>query len=203
VPERADPKSLDLETLRQAAPGCRGCELWEPATQVVFSTGDAQAEVALVGEQPGDAEDRKGVPFVGPAGTLLQRAVQDVGLRWEDLYVTNAVKHFRFTVRGKRRIHAKPDVGHVRACQPWLEAEIAVVDPRVVVVLGATAATALLGPGFRVTQHRGELLEADFAGRSRLCLPTVHPSSILRGPPDERQAAYDAFVADLAAVVDA
>jgi uracil-DNA glycosylase family protein len=194
------PRDADLDALRAAAPGCRGCELWEPATQVVFSSGEAGARVALVGEQPGDVEDREGVPFVGPAGRLLQRAVKDAGLRWEDLYVTNAVKHFRFTVaaRGKRRLHAKPEIRHIRACRPWLEAEIGAVDPGVVVVLGATAATAILGPTFRVTKQRGELLDVEFAGARRRCVPTVHPSSILRGPDDARAAAYEAFVADLA-----
>lgn len=195
VPDRSD-----LGSLRDAAPACRGCELWAPATQVVFSTGEARARVALVGEQPGDVEDREGIPFVGPAGRVLRRAVEDVGLRWEDLYITNAVKHFRFTTRGKRRIHDKPQIAHIRACLPWLEAEIRVVDPRIVVVLGATAATAILGPKFRVTKHRGELIDIEFAGGARRCLPTVHPSSILRGPESERAAAYDAFVADLAAL---
>jgi uracil-DNA glycosylase family protein len=194
------PESADVATLRRAAADCEGCELFGPATQTVFSGGSPDASMMLVGEQPGDVEDREGVPFVGPAGRTLQRAVRDAGLRWEDMYVTNAVKHFRFTVRGKRRIHDKPQIAHIRACRPWLIAEIEVVDPAVVVVLGATAATAVLGPQFRVTKHRGELVEADFAGRRRKVVPTVHPSSILRGPDEARAAAYEAFVADLSVV---
>ena len=140
------PDGADVEGLRVAARGCRGCELWEPATQVVFSAGNPAAPLALVGEQPGDAEDRQGIPFVGPAGTLLQRALADAGVAVAHVYVTNAVKHFRFTERGKRRIHATPRCRHIKACRPWLEAELRLVDPALIVCLGATAAKALLGP---------------------------------------------------------
>jgi uracil-DNA glycosylase len=182
--------------LREAAAGCRGCELWEPATQVVFSSGDAHARVAMVGEQPGDVEDREGVPFVGPAGKLLLRACQDAGLDSRDLYLTNAVKHFRFEQRGKRRIHQKPDLGQMVACRPWLEAELQRVDPELIVALGATAVRSLLGTGVRVTQQRGQLLTRDPGWGERLFLVTVHPSSILRAG-EARQSAYDELVADL------
>ncbi|HEY6793114.1 MAG TPA: UdgX family uracil-DNA binding protein [Kineosporiaceae bacterium] len=191
------PDHADVDALRRAAPACRGCELWESATQVVFSAGSPRAGIALVGEQPGDVEDERGVPFVGPAGRLLQRAVADADLPRDDLYVTNAVKHFRFTTRGKRRIHATPELAHIAACRPWLVAELRSVDPRVVVVLGATAAKALLGSRFRVTQHRGEIVTADTMLGPRRFVPTVHPSSVLRA--DDREAAYAALVADLRA----
>jgi uracil-DNA glycosylase len=191
------PEAADLAALREAAPACRGCELWEAATQVVFSAGNEHAPVAVVGEQPGDVEDRRGIPFVGPAGLLLQRALDDAGLPRDQLYVTNAVKHFRFTVRGKRRIHATPEMAHLVACRPWLTAELRLVDPQLVVVLGATAAKALLGPAFRVTRHRGELIEHETSLGPRQFLPTVHPSSILRVPPEDHDAAYAGFVSDL------
>jgi DNA polymerase len=191
------PAEADLDGLRSAAAGCRGCELWEPATQTVFSAGTAKARLALVGEQPGDQEDRQGVPFVGPAGRLLQRAVDDVGLPRGEVYVSNAVKHFRFRQAGpgKRRIHQTPDRAHIDACRPWLVAELRLVDPKVIVVLGATAAKALLGPSVRVTRERGQVLERDTSLGVRLFVPTVHPSSVLRG--DDRDAAYAALVADL------
>ena len=153
------PEHADIEGLKKAAVDCQGCELWQGATQVVFSAGNPQAPLALVGEQPGDVEDRKGIPFVGPAGRLLQEALDEAGVPREDVYVTNAVKHFRFTERGKRRIHATPQVSHIRACLPWLEAELTLVDPALIVCLGATAARALLGSTFRVTKQRGEVLE--------------------------------------------
>ena len=194
------PDGGGVEALRAAAPGCRGCELWEPATQVVFSAGNPAARVVLVGEQPGDVEDRRGIPFVGPAGSLLQRAVDEAGLQRSDLYVTNAVKHFRFETRGDRRIHQTPELAHMTACRPWLEAEIGAVDPQVLVVLGATAAKTLLGPAFRVTRERGVLSERETAAGRRRVLATVHPSSILRGPPDQREAAFAALVADLSVV---
>jgi DNA polymerase len=197
------PDGADLEALRAAAPACRGCELWEPATQVVFSAGAAHAPIAMVGEQPGDVEDQRGIPFVGPAGRLLQRAVDDAGLDRKNLYVTNAVKHFRFTQKGKRRIHATPELAHITACRPWLTAELRVVDPQLVVVLGATAARALLGPSFRVTQHRGEIVTLDTTHGPRRFVPTVHPSSVLRVPDRDRTAAYDALVADLRIARDA
>jgi uracil-DNA glycosylase len=159
------------------------------------SAGNPRAPLALVGEQPGDVEDRQGTPFVGPAGRLLQKALADAGIGEEDVYLTNAVKHFRFTERGKRRIHRPPDLGHISACRPWLVAELRIVDPKLVVVLGATAAKALLGNSFRVTQHRGELIEDPDGARAFLA--TVHPSSVLRAPGDERERARQALVDDL------
>lgn len=194
------PADADVAALRAAATGCRGCELWEPATQVVFSAGNPRGRVALVGEQPGDVEDTQGIPFVGPAGRLLQQALDAAGLARADLYVTNAVKHFRFEPKGNRRIHQTPELAHMTACRPWLEAELDAVAPEVVVVLGATAAKTLLGPAFRVTRERGQLGERDTAAGRRLVLPTVHPSSILRGPPEQRDEAFAALVADLAVV---
>jgi uracil-DNA glycosylase family protein len=191
------PDGADVPALRAAAPSCRGCELWEPATQVVFSAGNAGGRLVLVGEQPGDVEDQHGIPFVGPAGRLLQGALDDAGIARGEVYVTNAVKHFRFTERGRRRIHQTPDLVHMTACRPWLVAELHAVDPELVVLLGATAAKTLLGADFRVTRHRGELIEADTAAGRRLFLPTVHPSSVLRAPDDQRDAARAAFVDDL------
>ena len=191
------PADADVPELRKAATGCRGCELWEPATQVVFSAGNDRAPIVLVGEQPGDAEDRQGVPFVGPAGKLLQRAIAEAGIAVADVYVTNAVKHFRFTERGHRRIHATPQVSHIKACRPWLEAELRRVDPQLIVCLGATAAKALLGPAFRVTQSRGQVLEQETPVGVRRVLATVHPSSVLRADDAERDAAFTGLVADL------
>ncbi|MBB2899787.1 DNA polymerase [Kineococcus radiotolerans] len=193
------PPGADLEGLRRAAPDCRGCELWEPATQVVFSAGAPDARLVLVGEQPGDQEDRRGVPFVGPAGRLLQKAVAEAGIDLATTYVTNAVKHFRFTQEapGKRRIHASPDVAHVTACRPWLAAELVQVDPEVVVCLGATAAKALLPKDFRVTKHRGQLFTLPTSLGEKRFLGTIHPSAVLRTPEAERDAAYAALVADL------
>lgn len=188
-----------VEALRAAAPGCRGCELWEPATQVVVSAGNPHAPVALVGEQPGDVEDTTGIPFVGPAGKLLQKALADAGIAREQVYVTNAVKHFRFSTKGKRRIHATPELAHIVACKPWLDAELAAVDPRITVLLGATAAKALMGKDFRVTQHRGEVLVRPTDRGDRQVVPTVHPSSVLRAG-DRRDEAYRDLVADLAVV---
>ncbi len=197
------PTSGGVEALRRAAPQCRGCELWEPATQVVFSAGSSNARLALVGEQPGDQEDRSGVPFVGPAGKLLQRALDEAGIDRGEVYVTNAVKHFRFTAEGpgKRRIHATPDRVHVEACKPWLVAELVTVDPELVVCLGATAAKALLGPSFRVTKERGALLERETSRGVKHFLATVHPSAVLRAP--DRDAAYGGLVADLRVAADA
>ena len=194
------PDAGDVEQLRAAAPACRGCELWEPATQVVFSAGDVHARVVLVGEQPGDVEDREGIPFVGPAGKLLQRALDEAGVDRSAVYVTNAVKHFRFTPRGNRRIHATPELAHITACKPWLVAEMRAVAPDVVVVLGATAAKALLGNDFRVTKHRGEVLRRSTSVGETAFVPTVHPSSVLRAPDDQRDEAYAALVADLRVV---
>ena len=196
------PADANVAELRRAAPACRGCELWEPATQVVFSAGNPHGRVVLVGEQPGDVEDTRGIPFVGPAGTLLQKALDAAGLDRQDLYVTNAVKHFRFERRGNRRIHQTPELAHMVACRPWLQAELAVVDPRVLVLLGATAAKSLLGGAFRVTRERGVLGPRDTAAGRFDVLPTVHPSSILREPPEERDRAFAALVADLAVVTE-
>ena len=191
------PADADINGLRRAAADCRACELWEPATQVVFSAGNPNARMVLVGEQPGDVEDRQGIPFVGPAGTLLQRALADAEVDVSDVYVTNAVKHFRFTLRGKRRIHATPLVSHIKACRPWIEAELRVVDPRLIVCLGATAAKALLGNDFRVTQQRGQVLDLATPVGVRPVLATAHPSSVLRATDDDRDTAYDSLVADL------
>ena len=191
------PDGADIAELRTAAADCRGCELWEAATQVVFSAGNPRARLALVGEQPGDAEDREGIPFVGPAGKLLQRALGEAGVAVADVYVTNAVKHFRFTERGKRRIHATPQMSHIKACRPWLTAEIQVVDPALIVCLGSTAAKALLGPAFKVTQQRGQVLDHDTPVGVRRVLATVHPSSVLRMQDADRDEAFAGLVADL------
>jgi uracil-DNA glycosylase family protein len=191
------PEHAGIDELRRAAEDCRGCELWKPATQVVFSAGNPRAPLALVGEQPGDVEDRKGIPFVGPAGRLLQDALEEAGVSKEDVYVTNAVKHFRFTERGKRRIHATPQVTHIKACRPWLEAELTVVDPALIVCLGAVAARSLLGTTFRVTQQRGQVLDITTPIGIRRVLATVHPSAVLRATGDDRSTAYAGLVADL------
>jgi DNA polymerase len=191
------PEHADIEGLKKAAMSCQGCELWQPATQVVFSAGNPRAPLALVGEQPGDVEDRKGIPFVGPAGRLLQDALDEAGVRREDVYVTNAVKHFRFTERGKRRIHATPQVTHIKACLPWLEAELTLVDPALIVCLGATAARALLGPDFRVTKQRGQVLDLATPVGIRPVLATVHPSAVLRATAEERNEAFGGLVSDL------
>ncbi len=192
-PAATAPQLDDLEALRDAARGCTGCELWEPATQTVFGTGPTSAWLMFVGEQPGDREDLAGAPFVGPAGRLLDQALERAGIARDDTYVTNAVKHFRYEQRGSRRIHKTPGVGHVRACRPWLDAELRVVRPAVVATLGATAGKALLGPKFRITESRGTVL--DWEGFA--LVPTIHPSAILRMEPEEKDAALDAFVADL------
>ncbi len=184
----------ELTELRSRASGCTACELYADATQTVFGTGQAGSAMVLVGEQPGDAEDRAGEPFVGPAGRLLDQALDRAGVDREDVYVTNVVKHFRFRREGKRRIHRTPGMEHVRACLPWLQSELAVVRPRLLVTLGATAAKALLGSSFRLTRHRGELLEYD----GMPLLATVHPSSVLRGPEEKRKETFDGLVADLA-----
>jgi len=193
------PEGAGVEALRRAAPECRGCELWEPATQVVFSAGADDGRLAFVGEQPGDSEDRQGVPFVGPAGRLLLAAVEDAGIDRSQVYVTNAVKHFRFTQEapGKRRIHQTPDLAHMTACKPWLVAELVAVDPDVIVCLGATAAKTLLGQDFRVTRQRGVVIERETSRGPKKFVATVHPSAVLRTPDDERDAAYAALVDDL------
>ena len=183
----------ELDELRRRAAGCTACELYADATQTVFGSGRAGARIVLAGEQPGDKEDLAGEPFVGPAGRLLDRALERAGVDRGDAYVTNVVKHFRFRSEGKRRIHRTPGVEHVRACLPWLSSELATVRPRVLVTLGATAAKALLGSSFRLTRHRGELLE--FEGLPLLA--TVHPSAVLRTPEERREEAFDGLVADL------
>jgi uracil-DNA glycosylase len=191
------PPTLNLTALREAATGCRGCHLWQVGTQTVFGEGARHAQVMFVGEQPGDYEDRAGKPFVGPAGRLLDEALVEAGIDRSQTYVTNAVKHFKWQARGKRRIHQKPNWAEMTACRPWLEAELAVVQPRVLVLLGATAAQSLLGRQFRVTHWRGKLVESDLA---EAVTATVHPSSILRGEPEEREENFQAFVDDLRVV---
>jgi DNA polymerase len=196
------PPDASIDQLRHAVQACRGCELWAGATQAVFSAGSTRARLALVGEQPGDQEDRTGIPFVGPAGKLLQRALDEVGIARTDVYVTNTVKHFRFsrTAPGKRRIHQTPDRVHVEACRPWLIAEMTRLDPALVVCLGATAAKALLGSAFRVTKERGQVLTRETSLGEKNFLATVHPSSVLRST--DRDGAYAAFRADLAAAAE-
>ena len=189
------PSSRSLQSLRDAATACRGCDLYLRATQVVFGAGTRRSRIVLVGEQPGDREDLEGQPFVGPAGHLLSRALEDAGIAAADSYVTNAVKHFSWEPRGKRRIHRKPRLSEVRACRPWLEAELDAVRPAVIVCLGATAAQSLLGTAFRLTAHRGQLIDSPWASA---VVATVHPSSVLRTPDSEsRRIAYEGFVADL------
>jgi len=218
------PDGVGLAGLREAAAGCRACELWEPATQTVFGEGPETARIVFVGEQPGDQEDRKGEPFVGPAGRLLDKALGDAGIDRRDAYITNAVKHFRFTPTPKRRIHQSPGAEHLMACHPWLEAEFAVLQPEIVVCLGAVAAKALISPSFRITKDRGRLLPWTPPGRRVVplvepdadgdepeeeapaqtwMLATAHPSAVLRTPDDARDAAYAALVADLAVVAGA
>jgi uracil-DNA glycosylase len=211
VPSEAD----TLDELKAAAPGCKGCELYRDATQVVFGRGAASARVVMVGEQPGDVEDQQGLPFVGPAGRLLREAVDAAGIEPGWLYITNAVKHFRFELRGKRRIHQTPDRIHIEACRPWLVSEFALLRPEVVVVLGATAAKALLGPSFRVTRQRGEVLPwpdaaqhpddfrtAPLHGGQEVppgkLVATIHPSAVLRA--DNREIAFNGLVDDLKVV---
>ena len=192
VPDRAS-----LPKLREAAAGCAACDLYKTGTQTVFGEGTRNAEVMFVGEQPGDQEDLAGKPFVGPAGRLLDEALVDAGIDRKTVYVTNVVKHFKWQARGKRRIHQKPNWSEIAACRPWLDAELAVVEPRVLVCLGATAAQALLGRQFRVTHERGRPVESDLAAH---VIATVHPSSILRSDPGTREQEYAAFVEDLKVV---
>lgn len=195
------PPDPTLEQLREAARDCKGCGLYARATQTVFGCGPARAAVIFVGEQPGDMEDQTGKPFVGPAGQLLDRALDEAGIDRRRVYVTNAVKHFKWLPRGKRRLHSKPSALEVRACLPWLEAEIRVVQPAVIVCLGATAAQALLGRDFRVTRMRGRLMSWREGIRA---LATIHPSAILRAPDDAaRHAELQRFIEDLRPVADA
>jgi DNA polymerase len=189
------PPRPSLPKLREAAAGCRACPLWEHATQTVFGAGARGSAAMFVGEQPGDREDREGAPFVGPAGRLLDEALERAGIDRRAAYVTNAVKHFKWEARGKRRIHATPSWSELAACRPWLEAELAVVRPQVLVCLGATAAQSLLGRGFRVTRQRGEWVESDLAEH---VTATIHPSAILRQRDDAaRHREMEAFVEDL------
>jgi DNA polymerase len=189
------PERKTLSTLKSAARGCRACHLWKDATQTVFGEGSAAADVMLVGEQPGNDEDLAGHPFVGPAGKLLTKALEEAGFEPDRVYLTNVVKHFKWEPRGKRRIHAKPNAGEIGACRPWLESEIAVLQPHAIVCLGATAAKALLGASFKVSQQRGHFLES---ARAPLVPATVQPSSILREPDSNaRREAMRAFVRDL------
>jgi uracil-DNA glycosylase len=212
------PETSSLPELAEAAQRCQGCDLYADATQTVFGQGSVGARVLLVGEQPGDVEDRRGEPFVGPAGKLLDRALADAGVDRTSAYVTNAVKHFRWkaTAGGNRRLHAKPDAAQVSACRPWLTAELHAVDPEIIVALGATAALSLLGPQFRVTQHRGVLLpwppdagpyadlfaDAVEAAERRL-LATIHPSAVLRATGTDRDGMYQGLVSDLHVVAEA
>ena len=203
------PTGVGLDGVREAAAHCQACPLWEPATQTVFGKGPADARVLFIGEQPGDVEDRKGEPFVGPAGRLLDRALEEAGIDRSQTYVTNAVKHFRFTQSGKRRLHQTPGPEHVAACRPWLDAELSLVNPELIVCLGATAAKAMFGNSFRITKQRGHLVPFEPAGgadgtlfedaavQSAWIMATAHPSAVLRVPEAGRQAAYDALVADL------
>jgi uracil-DNA glycosylase len=195
------PARRSLAALRAAAAGCRGCDLYEDATQTVFGEGRAKARVVVVGETPGDQEDRQGKPFVGPAGRELDRALDRAGIDRGDAYVTNAVKHFRFQERGKRRIHQKPDGRHIKACRPWLDAELGLLEPEALIVMGATAAQALLGASFKVTKERGKLLETELAP---IVVATIHPSAILRERDDEaRHLQREAFTSDIQVAAEA
>jgi DNA polymerase len=195
------PERSSLKALREAAEACRGCHLWRPATQTVFGEGRRSSRVMLVGEQPGDREDLAGAPFVGPAGRELDRGLEAAGIERRDAYVTNVVKHFKFEERGKRRIHQTPKRFEIDACRPWLESELDVVKPEALVLLGAVAAKALLGSSFKVTQHRGELLDSELAP---IVSATIHPSAILRQRDDDSRAAErEAFAEDLRVVAAA
>jgi uracil-DNA glycosylase len=195
------PEERNLKTLRDAAAGCRGCHLWRPAKQTVFGEGLKRSHVMFVGEQPGDQEDKQGRPFVGPAGRELDRALDEVGIARDDVYITNVVKHFKFEERGRRRIHQTPKRFEIDACRPWLDEELRIVDPEALILLGATAAKALLGSSFRLTHHRGELLDSDFAP---IVSATIHPSAILRAPDDEsRIEQRESFAEDLNVVAQA
>jgi DNA polymerase len=189
-----DTESRSWEEVRDEALECRNCPLWEPAGDTVFGEGPVPARIMLVGEQPGDQEDRQTRPFVGPAGKILDDALAEAQLERSGLYVTNAVKHFKFTPRGKRRIHQTPTAGEVKACHPWLGAELALVRPELLVLLGATAAKAVLGSKFRLTQHRGEAVESDAAP---VVTATIHPSAVLRTEPGQRDEYFSSLVADL------
>jgi DNA polymerase len=195
------PERITLPALREAAADCRGCDLYLPATQTVFGEGPKSARVVFVGEQPGDVEDREGKPFVGPAGRIFEQALAAAGLERKSVYVTNAVKHFSFERRGKARLHKRPRPGEVRACSPWLREELKLIQPEVLVLLGATAAQAIFGPRFRITKERGKPLPSDLAP---LVLATLHPSAILRAPDSEaREVALESLVQDFKRVAKA
>ena len=189
------PHKQTLPALRAAAAGCKACDLWKLGTQTVFGQGPQTARILMVGEQPGDKEDLASRPFVGPAGAILDKALAAADIARQDVYVTNIVKHFKWELRGKRRIHKKPNISEISACRPWLEAEIKAIQPQIIVLLGATAAQGILGRDFRVTQHRGEWLSSAIAPN---VMATVHPSSILRAPDeDARHEEMNKFIADL------
>jgi DNA polymerase len=189
------PGKKTLPVLRAALPECRGCDLYRHATQAVFGEGPASSRMVFIGEQPGDEEDRQGRPFVGPAGRLFERALEEAGIERESVYITNAVKHFKFEERGKRRIHKKPGALEIKACRPWLEAEILAIRPAVMVCLGATAAQTVFGPKYRVTKERGQFTEHEWAPHAT---STIHPSAILRAPDEaQRHEEYQRFVAEL------
>ena len=195
------PDTSSLSEVREAARECTACHLYKRATQTVFGEGPEDAPIMLVGEQPGDYEDVAGKPFVGPAGKIMDRALEEAGIDRKEVYVTNAVKHFKWEPRGKRRIHQKPNAREIAACRPWLEAELRLVKPKLLVCLGATAAQAIFGPSFRVTRGRGRVLSSKFAPR---VLATVHPSSLLRQPDEQsREREYKRFVLDLRAALKA
>ena len=196
-PEPSQAPTSSIPSLQQAAASCKACDLWKTATQTVFGEGSSHAPIMMVGEQPGDLEDRAGRPFVGPAGKLLDQALAEAGIDRSNVYVTNVVKHFKWSPaeRGKRRIHKKPRDSEIQACRPWLDAELAVVKPKILVCLGATAAQSLLGKEFRVSRQRGQIIESPLAPH---VVATVHPSSILRAQDDEsRHAQMQAFIQDL------
>jgi len=195
------PRTTSIRVLAAAAHECRGCDLYKSATQVVFGAGPGKARLVFVGEQPGDQEDRQGAPFVGPAGAMLDKALEDAGIPRDDVYVTNAVKHFKWEPRGKRRIHKKPRASEVKACRPWLEAELRALKPQIVVCLGATAAQSMLGPQFKLMQSRGRIVVSPLAQH---VVATIHPSAVLRAPDSEgRRQAYESLVADLKVVAKA
>ena len=204
------PKTTSIRVLSVASQKCRGCDLYKTATQVVFGAGAIKSRVVFVGEQPGDQEDRQGIPFVGPAGAMLDKALEDAGIPRSDVYLTNAVKHFKWEPRGKRRIHKKPRMSEIKACRPWLEAELRAIKPRIVVCLGAVAAQSIMGSQFKLMQNRGKLLPAP-AGLAEAqgakaegpghVVATIHPSAVLRAPDSEaRRQAYESLVADLKVV---
>jgi len=197
---KASGRTPSIRTLRARARDCRACELWKPATQTVFGEGPEDASLVLLGEEPGDAEDRQGQPFVGPAGQLLKRALHEAGIDWEKVYLTNVVKHFKFVPRGKRRLHQRANAAEQAACRQWLDAELLRIRPQLLVCLGATAAKALLGASFRLMRQRGQWLQQ---GTDLRILATVHPSYVLRVQPADRARVYAEFLADLRSVAAA